>query len=231
MIPRIIHQTAKTKTLTWEERKLARRMQKILPGWEYRLWDDDDNLTLIHKYFPDFADAYNQIAFGVAKADIARYLYMYAFGGFYFDTDYRLLKPIGPQLLAQACVLPIEEFQLGHPQFKIGNAILGSQKNHPFWPALIKQIFEHIRLHGITHDKIVLISGPLAVTQCFLDNQKLFNIALPERDEFHPDRRFFGLSHRGNSRTTGIHLCWGSWRGKKSLVKIKNFLRRKITAL
>lgn len=55
------------------------------------LRDDADNAALMHAVFPHFAERFDAIRIGVLKADIARCAYMHAYGGFYFDTDYRLL--------------------------------------------------------------------------------------------------------------------------------------------
>lgn len=77
MIPKIIHQTAKEKRLTWEENQLVNHLKKVLKGWEYHLWDDKENEQIVKEHFPQFLDKYKCIKRGVAKADIARYMYMY----------------------------------------------------------------------------------------------------------------------------------------------------------
>ena len=88
MIPKIIHQTARTKDISWEENVLVRRMQNKLKGWTYMFHDDDDNDRLVKTYFPEYYNVFSSISKGVAKADIARLIYLYVYGGFYFDTDY-----------------------------------------------------------------------------------------------------------------------------------------------
>lgn len=93
MIPKIIHQTARTKTLSWEEQHLIKRAKKIMGDYEFRLYDDNDNLKLVETYFPEYVEKYNSISRGVAKADVARLVYMYAFGGWYCDTDYKWVTP------------------------------------------------------------------------------------------------------------------------------------------
>ena len=50
--------------------------------------DDNDNEQLVMKYFPQYLEKYRVIPKGVAKADISRLIYMYVYGGFYFDTDH-----------------------------------------------------------------------------------------------------------------------------------------------
>lgn len=77
------------------------RLQRTLPGWTCKHWDDTANSALMHRAFPHLAARFDAIRFGVMKADIARYAYMHVDGGFYFDTDYKLLAALAPALLEQ----------------------------------------------------------------------------------------------------------------------------------
>lgn len=232
MIPKIFHLTAPTKTLLWEERRVQRRLQRLLPDWGGHLWDDADNAALMRRAFPQFADRYAAIGFGVMKADIARCAYMHAHGGFYFDTDYKLLKPLDASILSQACVLPIEEGVLGGQDFKIGNAVFGSQAGHPFWAAFIEYVFTaHAPETLGDHRQIPMISGPRGMTIFYQDNRARFgDLCFPPREQFHPERTWFGLGQKAGKAAFGSHLCWASWRGKSTRHAITNFLRRKLTA-
>ena len=93
MIPQIIHQTAQTKHLTWEERRLLRRAKKLMPDYEFRLYDDSDCLSLVEKHFPQYAEQFKRISRGVCKADVARLMFLYLYGGWYCDTDYKWISP------------------------------------------------------------------------------------------------------------------------------------------
>lgn len=232
MIPKIFHLTAPTKTLSWEERRIERRLRKILHSWRGHLWDDTDNSQLMRSAFPDVADTFEAIPFGVLKADIARCAFMSVYGGFYFDTDYKLIKPISPKLLEARCVLPIEEGHVGSPDFKIGNAVFASEPNYPLWADFIRFIFATYDVVNLKdHRDITAISGPRGLTTFYqLHGHKYPDIVFPDRNKFHPDRSWFGLAHKGGSVTYGSHLCWASWRGKTLVHATTNFVRRKITA-
>ncbi|RXR08460.1 glycosyltransferase family 32 protein [Pseudoxanthomonas composti] len=233
MIPKIFHMTAPTKILLWEERRVQRRLQRLLPDWRGQLWDDADNAELMRRAFPQFAERYEAIGFGVMKADIARCAYMHAQGGFYFDTDYKLLKPPDRSIMSQACVLPIEEGAVGGQAFKIGNAVFGSRPGHPFWAAFIEHVFTaHAPDTLEDHRKIPMISGPRGMTVFYQANRARFqDLSFPARDQFHPDRTWFGLGQKAGTVAFGSHLCWASWRGKSTRHAITNFLRRKLTAV
>lgn len=232
VIPKIFHLTAPTKTLSWEERRIQQRLHKLLQGWEGHLWDDADNSRLMSAAFPDLAARYEAIPFGVLKADIARCAFMHAHGGFYFDTDYKLFKPIAPELLQARCLLPIEEGQVGSDNFKIGNAVFASEPGYPLWADFIRFIFaNHDVVNLKDHRAITAISGPRGLTTFYqLHGLNYPDIVFPSRDKFHPDRTWFGLGHKGGASTYGSHLCWASWRGKTMVHATTNFVRRKLTA-
>src|SRR5689334_19356128 len=145
MIPKILHQSS--KYFTWEERRLAGKARALMPEWEYHLWTDEDNLALVELIRPNDIKEYLQFPNGAARLDIARYLYMYQYGGIYFDTDFRFCRRIGDDLLSYHCILGIEEEDApevgGGPKF--GNAFIGSERGLPLWTELVDSIFTRFR--------------------------------------------------------------------------------------
>jgi len=228
MIPKIIHQTS--KRLTREESRLISRMRRQLPDWDYKLWTDAANDELVANQFPEFLESYQHIRRGVVKADIARYMYLSVYGGFYFDTDYKVLRAIDSEILSHACVLPISrnESQL----FRLGNAVMGSVAGHPFWRDLLAHIFNGDRLEGIREEMIEKITGPEGLTDFFLARQNHYQgVYLAPGPMFHPPHKLGGFSFVESAMTVGVHLCWGSWRSKSPLGSVRGVLHRKITSL
>lgn len=90
MIPKIIHQTAKNKKLSWEERMLRKRAMKLMPDYDFKLYDDQENRAIVAKHFPEYLSKYDNINKGVAKADVIRLIYMYLWGGGGVLLRYRL---------------------------------------------------------------------------------------------------------------------------------------------
>ena len=55
MIPKIIHQTWKTKeNLPVDFEKYSSTWKNLHHDWDYRLYDDNDCLLIVKKYFPEF---------------------------------------------------------------------------------------------------------------------------------------------------------------------------------
>jgi len=52
---------------------------------QFRLFGDDDAIPLIKRHFPEHVELYKAIRIPAAKADIARLLLLYEFGGLYVD--------------------------------------------------------------------------------------------------------------------------------------------------
>jgi len=59
-----------------------------MPKWDYHAWKDEDNLGLVEQICPRNIDEYVRFSNGAIRSDVARYLYMYQYGGIYFDTDF-----------------------------------------------------------------------------------------------------------------------------------------------
>jgi hypothetical protein len=71
-------------------RKCMESWRRFCPGWEVREWGDADMARVSNRYARE-ADGRRQWAFA---SDYLRLKALNDFGGFYFDTDLELLKPI-----------------------------------------------------------------------------------------------------------------------------------------
>jgi mannosyltransferase OCH1-like enzyme len=204
-----------------------------MPDWKYNAWRDEDNLALVRQMRPQDVEEYIKFPSGAIKSDVARYLYMYQFGGVYFDTDFRFFKPITESLLSHACILGIEEEVSvdfgGGP--KIGNAFIGSQPGLTLWSELVDSIFQKFRENeGDAY--AWQLSGPYALTE-FLRNHKEHTemITILPRDLLYPKLINFNLTGARYPETIGVHLCWSSWREMSRPHKFKNRVRRIMSAL
>ena len=247
MIPKIIHQTAPTKNLTSEECRVIRKNKTLLSGWDFRFYDDADNLRVMQEAFPEFYNQYSAIKRGVVQADIIRCVYLYCYGGWYFDTDYRVIRlfdgnviqdnlTIDSQadgevdLIAQKIILPISGIP-GRDRHLVCNSIMASEKGHPFWRAFIEHLFSNDNLFDLPENSVEQLTGPLGLSNFYINNKDSFSdICLPKKEYFHPQITHFGFYFKKHPENYGVHWCWGSWRSKSFFRKAKNLITRKVTS-
>jgi hypothetical protein len=204
-----------------------------MPEWTYYAWTDEDNLALVDKIFPDNVKDYVNFPHGGSKVDIARYLYMYQYGGIYFDTDFRFIRAIREDLLSHFCILGVEEeddpYVGGGP--KLGNSFIGSTPGLTLWTEFVDNIFTRFRKGEIAPDAAYL-SGPHALTAFLRSREDFNNIAtILSRHVLYPPLTKFNLTGICGPETIGVHLCWSTWRGRSLPVRIRNGTRRILCAL
>ena len=61
-------------------------------------WSDDDNQRLVNTYYPEFSCIYSRLKLVVQKTDVARLMYLHAFGGLYVDEDYEAKENVFREL-------------------------------------------------------------------------------------------------------------------------------------
>jgi len=233
MIPKLLHQTA--RKMSWEERRLAQHARSLMPDWSYRLWSDKENLGIVMQVMPEYIEEYNSLPSGVARADIARCMYMYVHGGVYFDTDYRFFKALGADFVSQRCVLGlesqmfIEDGTVGVGDCpKFGNAFLASEPGVEVWRLFLVDTFERFRAG---ERDILYLAGPHALSIYLKRHEELQAAVtiLPEH-VIYPNLRLGHLTATRHRDTIGVHLCWGSWRNKPFDQMVRNRARRTISA-
>jgi hypothetical protein len=88
-IPRIVHQTSKSRCLTAAFTNVTSHWK--LPGWSYYFHDDDAIDRLFKLEFPEFPHLqtvfHSCVTNGTLKADLWRYLVLWVYGGVYADFD------------------------------------------------------------------------------------------------------------------------------------------------
>ena len=120
MIPKIIHQIwigpkpCPDWTHKWR-----------LPGWGYRLWTDDDFLSLDNR---ELYERYVQDHCWNGAANVARVEILLSEGGVYIDADTEFVTP-----LDEASFMGEDLFVLKSPNDKqrLTNAVMGATPNHP----------------------------------------------------------------------------------------------------
>lgn len=82
IVPKLFHQSWKTTQLPAKFQRWSDSCREKHPDWEWVLWTDEDNLRLVKEHFPWLLDTYLNLPGSIYRADLARNLYMYQFGGY-----------------------------------------------------------------------------------------------------------------------------------------------------
>jgi len=222
-IPKIIHQTWKTKKIPLKWRKYQKKVKKLHPDWEYRFWTDEEIDSFVKSNFPDFYDIFNKFSRHIMRIDVIRYLIMYKLGGLYLDLDYEMLKPF--DFKDASLVLPMNRSRnAGDPFNCIGNCIFASVPEHKFWQHVIDDL-KNNPPHVDYFTQIGAATGPVFLTRIYYHNTYK-DIITPDRIFFHPrppknKAEYQAILDKGISY--GIHHGWGSWKERFNwrYIKIK----------
>ena len=186
-IPRVIHQTFHTKALPTAIAANVRKIVAQNPGWEHRLYDDDDMGRFIESvYGPQVLAHFNRInpKYGAARADMFRYLLMYSRGGVYLDIKAsveksldNVLRPDDVYILSRWRNRPGDAFEgwgkhqrlryVGGNEFQQWHII--AAPGHPFLRAVIQRVLRNIQsynpiLLGTGRTGVFCLTGPIAYT-------------------------------------------------------------------
>lgn len=194
-IPRIVHQTWKDENIPTEFQECVESWKANLPGWEFWLWTDWDNRSLIEEHYSWALNLYDRYPLPIQRVDAVRYFILYHFGGLYVDLDFFAIKPVD-QLFEKKCVLPLVDRKqaANHDRDKIiSNALMGSVPGHAFFETVINELprYEHPK----NAQNLVLEStGPFMLTDVYekfphkdtiqlMPSEALFPLTVEEADE------------------------------------------------
>ncbi len=136
MIPRVLHQTWRVAQIPRPLRAYHDSWRHHHPHWEFRLWTDADNESLVADHYPDYLAYYRNVLPPILKVDFARLAYLHRHGGVYADLDYQALRPFDPLLDTPDAVLAREHDGIGmvlRGRDYVINALMASPAGHPLW--------------------------------------------------------------------------------------------------
>lgn len=94
-VPQVLHQSWKSCQLPKLQSRLRARCARLLgDAWRLPLWSDADNDRLVQRAFGPFHASFRSYSLPIKRADAARYMYIFAFGGVYMDTDSTCLRDL-----------------------------------------------------------------------------------------------------------------------------------------
>jgi inositol phosphorylceramide mannosyltransferase catalytic subunit len=203
------------------------------PQFEHRLFGRAEIQDFIEKEFPEFRKVFTSFVYPIQRFDFFRYLVVYRLGGFYFDLDVYLARPLDP-LTTQSCVFPFEELTISDHlrhvhgmDWEMANYGFGAAPGHPLIGAIIENCVRGVyepewtarMLQGIPgcfRDPFVVpaSTGPGMVSRTFAEHPELhpcttvlFPADVCDETTWH---RFGDF---------GVHLMQGSWRKRQGYIR------------
>ena len=161
IIPKILHQTWKTKSLPPNFMRWRLSWLRNHPHWQHHLWTDLENRQLVKNEYPWLLHFYDNLPRHIQRVDIVRYLILFKYGGVYADLDVDCLKPID-DLLKKPVVLG----RISNDDdwlHNIPNAFMASAAKHEFWMFVIHLSMSRMALNLITED----ITGPILIRDAY----------------------------------------------------------------
>ena len=230
VIPRILHQSWKSKKLPWRWKHTIAAVKRWHPEWEYRLWDDEMINVYVQEHYPDFYPIFSGFSRNIMRADVMRYILMHDFGGMYCDLDYEFIRPYAYS--DSELVLGYEfDRSCGDPVDQIANFVFASVPGHAFWKDVLNDL-QRNPPQALSYLDICEATGPGLLSRIYrenINNKSYGNVKLEPRRVFHP----FRMRGRNevqillnNGITTGIHHASGSWKERWSLTYLKEKFRK-----
>ncbi|WP_414661878.1 glycosyltransferase family 32 protein [Horticoccus sp. 23ND18S-11] len=230
-IPRRIIQTGKNRIFSILEQAALAGLSLLNPGWEIVYFDDAEVEAFVDREFPAYRATFDGFPYRIQKYDFFRYLAVYRLGGFYFDLDVFLAKPL-EELTRHSCVLTFEELTLSSylrargMDWEVGNYAFGASAGHPFLrsaiescaryqsdPKWIEEMMTGIPFTLRRTFEVLNSTGPGMLTRTLIDTPKTsapIHILLPadvcDEAAWH------------NFGDFGIHLMSATWRGQQGLL-------------
>ena len=223
-IPKIIHYVwCGTKSIPEQDQKFIDGWQKLNPDFKIKCWSEKD---IDLKKYPLVKKAIDEKRWALA-ADIIRMYAVYTEGGFYFDTDVELLKPLN-ELTQYDAVAGWEA------NFWFTTAAFGAAKKSPWIGKILKRYELADPKQKITTDTFLkTVHSPSVYAKDFwplvLDGKtKTYEsetgiLAVFAREYFSPKHYMTGKDERTNN-TIAFHHYASTWHTR--IEAFKNFASR-----
>lgn len=218
MIPKIIHQTWKTKNIPDEWKDAVESCKQINKGFKYMLWTDETMDKFVKKNYPNIYKSYKSYKYQIQRCDVFRYLVLYKYGGIYLDMDIACKKSLNHFLhydLVLAHSSNIETY--------FTNSFFMVVPNHPFFKYCIDRLSENINNYQYfgKHLHVMYSTGPAFVTKMVNNYGKIKNSYILTKQEFAGDCNVCN-ENTCNGGTYLTHIQGNSWHEIDST--IYNFL-------
>mgnify|MGYP001167578813 CR=1 FL=1 len=214
MIPKIIHQiwyqdnstnnfNINYVSIPSQFKNTVKKLININPEYKYYFWNNINIKLFIKKYYPEFYKLFLDCKFMIQRIDLAKYLIIYHYGGFYIDMDCEPIKNLNQFLnkfknhkllyvsrtpkfnnLENYVIKLMYNFKTDN--YFINNGIIISPKKHDFLKYLLKNIPKYMYNNkDYFYNSIVFNTfGPSSFTNLIIKYKK--GIYILENKYFEP---------------------------------------------
>jgi mannosyltransferase OCH1-like enzyme len=213
LIPRLFHRVWLGGVMPAEFVRFGETWLEHNPGWEMRVWTEDDLPPLRNRDLYDSVESYAQ------KSDVIRFELLWRYGGVYVDCDFECRRSIEQLLYG------LDAFAAFEDDAQVSNAIIGAVAGHRFIDYLVRSLPASVKEHGAADP--VVSTGPGYLTRCLaeFDPGGTAPITLFPASHFYPYS--WTQMYRRYERfdqAYAVHHWAGSW-GKASEPRLKALVR------
>ncbi len=179
LIPKVIYQSWKTKSLNPLMSKNVEHLKSLNPEYEYKLYDDSDcRKFMLDNFGVNYADAFDALIPGAFKCDFWRYAVLYVNGGVYLDMDIEPLYPFREILNDSDQFVSVADQENGIDNITgIYQAFIACRPKHPILLYALQLSFSNIATRRLSINSLD-ITGPTVMGVAFnlyFKNSKTYN--------------------------------------------------------
>ena len=184
-IPKIIHQTWKTKEIPEQFIDINKKLLELHPDYEYKLWTDKENLDFIKKEYPFLLKLYESYPNNIQRVDLVRYCILHKYGGIFLDLDFLVMRKFDSLINNKQCIFGLEPSKNMENWKKdkiVCNAWMACIPNHPFF----KNIIDYSQNEKLDLNDVLSSTGPFFLTECYDNYVDQYKITLLESFYLYP---------------------------------------------
>ncbi len=236
-IPKLIHQSWKTKKLDSSLQKAVDTIKKLNPEYQYTLYDDQDCRNFLDHHFGlDLVEAFDDVIPGAFKCDLWRYAMLYIKGGVYIDIDLKELVPLRDIIFPFDQLVSVVDRKIfpDTPKCAIYQAFIACVPGHPVMLKALLRSYENIKKRKeVYYLTLFDITGPVVMGRAlndYLGNGELEDILPGERGkgirlyQFENSGKYI-VRGEGNSKGPIFSTQVEGYSPEDHYVKVKTFYR------
>lgn len=178
MIPKIIHQTWKTKEIPEQWQEAVNACREKHPDFRYILWTDEAMEKFMLKYFPQYYDMYMEYPYNIQRCDAFRYFVLYKYGGIYLDMDIKCKKSLNAYLDNELVFVKSMNITSSYT-----NSFIMSVPKHPFFASCIQNLetYKDYLYYAGKHFHVIFSTGPGFINKMITQYQPIHKV-MPKED-------------------------------------------------